>query len=86
MTLVLYLLADLRAAAIVGAIIPLALLGTFIGLACRYPADLLSLGAISWDHRRRRGHRHRTSSDDWAERKDDDHRPQQRTTLKQSSK
>ncbi len=49
-TLVLYLfLADLRAAAIVAAIIPLALLGTFIGLSLvNIPANLLSLGAMDF--------------------------------------
>ena len=49
-TLVLYLfLADLRAAAIVGVIIPLALLGTFIGLTfAGIPANLLSLGAMDF--------------------------------------
>jgi cobalt-zinc-cadmium resistance protein CzcA len=49
-TLVLYLfLADLRAAAIVASIIPLALLGTFIGLsAVGIPANLLSLGAMDF--------------------------------------
>lgn len=49
-TLVLYLfLADIRAAAIVASIIPLALLGTFIGLsAVGIPANLLSLGAMDF--------------------------------------
>ena len=49
-TLVLYLfLADLRAAAIVAAIIPLALAGTFIGLTlANIPANLLSLGAMDF--------------------------------------
>ncbi len=49
-TLVLYLfLADLRAAAIVASIIPLALLGTFIGLSVvGIPANLLSLGAMDF--------------------------------------
>ncbi len=49
-TLVLYLfLADLRAAAIVASIIPLALLGTFIGLSIvGIPANLLSLGAMDF--------------------------------------
>jgi cobalt-zinc-cadmium resistance protein CzcA len=49
-TLVLYLfLADLRAAAIVGSVIPLALLGTFIGLTfAGIPANLLSLGAMDF--------------------------------------
>ena len=49
-TLVLYLfLADLRAAAIVASIIPLALLGTFIGLTlANTPANLLSLGAMDF--------------------------------------
>lgn len=49
-TLVLYLfLADLRAAGIVAAVIPLALLGTFIGLsAVNIPANLLSLGAMDF--------------------------------------
>ncbi|MBL8418295.1 MAG: efflux RND transporter permease subunit, partial [Dechloromonas sp.] len=49
-TLVLYLfLADLRAAAIVASIIPLALLGTFIGLSLvGIPANLLSLGAMDF--------------------------------------
>lgn len=49
-TLVLYLfLADLRAAAIVASIIPLSLLGTFIGLsAVGIPANLLSLGAMDF--------------------------------------
>lgn len=84
-TLVLYLfLADLRAAAIVGAIIPLALLGTFIGLTfAGIPANLLSLGAMDFgiivdgavivieNIFRRLGEAH----------KDDDHRPQQRTIL-----
>ena len=84
-TLVLYLfLADLRAAAIVGAIIPLALLGTFIGLTfAGIPANLLSLGAMDFgiivdgavivieNIFRRLGEAQ----------KDDDHRPQQRTIL-----
>ncbi|WP_153147872.1 efflux RND transporter permease subunit [Dechloromonas sp. H13] len=49
-TLVLYLfLADLRAAAIVASIIPLALLGTFICLSLvGIPANLLSLGAMDF--------------------------------------
>jgi cobalt-zinc-cadmium resistance protein CzcA len=49
-TLVLYLfLADIRAAAIVASIIPLALLGTFIGLSLvGIPANLLSLGAMDF--------------------------------------
>ena len=49
-TVVLYLfLADLRAAAIVAVIIPLALLGTFIGLTLiGIPANLLSLGAMDF--------------------------------------
>src|SRR5574343_578643 len=49
-TLVLYLfLADFRAAGIVASIIPLALLGTFIGLsAVNIPANLLSLGAMDF--------------------------------------
>jgi heavy metal efflux system protein len=49
-TLVLYLfLADLRAAAIVASIIPLALLGTFICLTLvGIPANLLSLGAMDF--------------------------------------
>ena len=49
-TLVLYLfLADLRAAAIVAVIIPLALAGTFIGLKLAgIPANLLSLGAMDF--------------------------------------
>ncbi len=48
--LVLYLfLADLRAAAIVATVIPLALLGTFIGLTLAgIPANLLSLGAMDF--------------------------------------
>lgn len=48
--LVLYLfLADLRAAAIVASIIPLALMGTFIGLTLAgIPANLLSLGAMDF--------------------------------------
>ena len=48
--LVLYIfLADLRAAGIVAAIIPLALLGTFIGLTLAgIPANLLSLGAMDF--------------------------------------
>ncbi len=82
-TLVLYLfLADLRAAAIVASIIPLALLGTFIGLTLAgIPANLLSLGAMDFgiivdgavivieNIFRRLGEAH----------KDDDHRPQERT-------
>ena len=82
-TLVLYLfLADLRAAAIVASIIPLALLGTFIGLsAVGIPANLLSLGAMDFgiivdgavivieNIFRRLGEAHR----------DGDHRPQSRT-------
>ena len=49
-TLVLYLfLADLRAAAIVASIIPLAMLGTFIALSLvGIPANLLSLGAMDF--------------------------------------
>ncbi|MBI1825019.1 MAG: efflux RND transporter permease subunit [Planctomycetes bacterium] len=49
-TLVLYLfLGNLRAAAIVAVIIPLALLATFIGLTLRgIPANLLSLGAMDF--------------------------------------
>lgn len=49
-TLVLYLfLADFRAAGIVASIIPLALLGTFMGLsAVGIPANLLSLGAMDF--------------------------------------
>jgi cobalt-zinc-cadmium resistance protein CzcA len=49
-TVVLYLfLGNLRAAAIVAGIIPLALLGTFIGLKLRgIPANLLSLGAMDF--------------------------------------
>ena len=49
-TLVLYLfLADFRAAGIVASIIPLALLGTFIGLSVvGIPANLLSLGAMDF--------------------------------------
>lgn len=49
-TLVLYLfLADFRAAGIVASIIPLALLGTFIGLSLvGIPANLLSLGAMDF--------------------------------------
>jgi cobalt-zinc-cadmium resistance protein CzcA len=84
-TLVLYLfLADLRAAAIVAAIIPLALLGTFIGLTLAgIPANLLSLGAMDFgiivdgavivieNIFRRLGEAH----------KDEDHRPQARTIL-----
>src|SRR5574343_4123 len=48
--LVLYIfLADLRAAGIVATIIPLALLGTFIGLTLvNIPANLLSLGAMDF--------------------------------------
>lgn len=48
--LVLYLfLADLRAAGIVATVIPLALLGTFIGLSLvGIPANLLSLGAMDF--------------------------------------
>lgn len=49
-TIVLYIfLADLRAAAIVAAVIPLALLGTFMGLSLvGIPANLLSLGAMDF--------------------------------------
>ena len=49
-TLVLYLfLADFRAAGIVASIIPLAMLGTFIGLSLvNIPANLLSLGAMDF--------------------------------------
>lgn len=49
-TLVLYLfLADFRAAGIVASIIPLAMLGTFIGLSVvGIPANLLSLGAMDF--------------------------------------
>ncbi len=49
-TLVLYMfLADLRAAGIVACIIPLALLGTFLGLSLvGIPANLLSLGAMDF--------------------------------------
>ncbi|MBS1188346.1 MAG: Heavy metal efflux pump CzcA [Rhodocyclaceae bacterium] len=49
-TLVLYLfLADLRAAGIVASVIPLAMLGTFIGLSLvNIPANLLSLGAMDF--------------------------------------
>src|SRR5262249_313077 len=49
-TAILYLfLGNLRAAAIVAIIIPLALLGTFIGLQLRgIPANLLSLGAMDF--------------------------------------
>jgi len=49
-TIVLYIfLADLRAAAIVAAVIPLALLGTFMGLSLvSIPANLLSLGAMDF--------------------------------------
>lgn len=49
-TVVLYLfLADLRAAGIVASVIPLALLGTFIGLSLvNIPANLLSLGAMDF--------------------------------------
>jgi len=82
-TFVLYIfLADFRAAAIVAAIIPLALLGTFIGLsAVGIPANLLSLGAMDFgiivdgavivieNIFRRLGEAHR----------EDDHRPQSRT-------
>lgn len=82
-TFVLYLfLADFRAAGIVASIIPLALLGTFIGLsAVGIPANLLSLGAMDFgiivdgavivieNIFRRLGEAHR----------DDDHRPQSRT-------
>ena len=82
-TLVLYLfLADLRAAAIVASIIPLALLGTFIGLTLAgIPANLLSLGAMDFgiivdgavivieNIFRRLGEAH----------KEDDHRPRERT-------
>ena len=82
-TLVLYLfLADLRAAAIVASVIPLALLGTFIGLSLvGIPANLLSLGAMDFgiivdgavivieNIFRRLGEAHR----------DDDHRPRTRT-------
>ena len=82
-TLVLYLfLADLRAAGIVAAIIPLALLGTFLGLtAVGIPANLLSLGAMDFgiivdgavivieNIFRRLGEAHKL----------DDHRPQGRT-------
>lgn len=81
--LVLYLfLADLRAAAIVAAVIPLALLGTFIGLTLAgIPANLLSLGAMDFgiivdgavivieNIFRRLGEAHRG----------DDHRPRVRT-------
>ncbi|NJD26416.1 MAG: efflux RND transporter permease subunit [Betaproteobacteria bacterium] len=84
-TLVLYLfLADLRAAAIVASIIPLALLGTFIGLTLAgIPANLLSLGAMDFgiivdgavivieNIFRRLGEAQ----------KDEDHRPQPRTIL-----
>lgn len=82
-TLVLYLfLADLRAAAIVASVIPLALLGTFIGLSLvGIPANLLSLGAMDFgiivdgavivieNIFRRLGEAHR----------DEDHRPRTRT-------
>lgn len=82
-TLVLYLfLADLRAAAIVASIIPLSLLGTFIGLSLvGIPANLLSLGAMDFgiivdgavivieNIFRRLGEA----------RRDDDHRPHTRT-------
>jgi heavy metal efflux system protein len=49
-TVVLYLfLKNLRAAAIVASIIPLALLGTFLGLTIKgIPANLLSLGAMDF--------------------------------------
>src|SRR6185437_1137698 len=49
-TIVLYLfLGHFRSAAIVAIIIPLALLGTFIGLQMRnLPANLLSLGAMDF--------------------------------------
>lgn len=49
-TIVLYLfLADFRAAGIVASVIPLALLGTFIGLSLvNIPANLLSLGAMDF--------------------------------------
>ena len=49
-TVVLYLfLADFRAAGIVASVIPLALLGTFIGLSLvGIPANLLSLGAMDF--------------------------------------
>jgi heavy metal efflux system protein len=49
-TAVLYLfLANVRAAAIVALVIPLALLGTFIGLSLmKIPANLLSLGAMDF--------------------------------------
>lgn len=49
-TVVLYLfLADFRAAGIVASVIPLALLGTFIGLTLvNIPANLLSLGAMDF--------------------------------------
>ena len=81
--LVLYIfLADLRAAAIVAAVIPLALLGTFMGLtAAGIPANLLSLGAMDFgiivdgavivieNIFRRLGEAHRG----------DDHRPRVRT-------
>jgi len=81
--LVLYLfLADLRAAAIVATVIPLALLGTFIGLTLAgIPANLLSLGAMDFgiivdgavivieNIFRRLGEAHRG----------DDHRPRVRT-------
>ena len=48
--IVLYLfLGNLRAAAIVASIIPLALLSTFVGLSIRgLPANLLSLGAMDF--------------------------------------
>ena len=82
-TLVLYLfLADFRAAGIVASIIPLALLGTFIGLSLvGIPANLLSLGAMDFgiivdgavivieNIFRRLGEAHR----------EEDHRPQVRT-------
>ena len=61
-TLVLYLfLADLRAAAIVASIIPLALLGTFIGLSAgRHPGQPAVAGRHGFRHHRRwRGDRHR---------------------------
>ena len=81
--LVLYIfLADLRAAGIVATIIPLALLGTFIGLTLvGIPANLLSLGAMDFgiivdgavivieNIFRRLGEAN----------KDDDHRPRVRT-------
>ncbi len=81
--LVLYIfLADLRAAGIVATVIPLALLGTFIGLTlANIPANLLSLGAMDFgiivdgavivieNIFRRLGEAH----------KDEDHRPRVRT-------